>query len=85
MFHNLSIHITLNEIATGFVLYGIIHGLYKLIWKLIAYLFTKAGNETSLIIREHVRQGHKQPVKKCFTEECAKLQTGSRLQALHQQ
>lgn len=69
-----NVHITLSEVITGFILYGIIHGAYKLIYKLLGFILKRLETETDQIIREHVRDSHKPKLKNCLTENCAILQ-----------
>lgn len=76
------IHITLDQIVTGLILYGIIHGIYKLALSLIRCL----ESDTANIVRQHVKRDHSLPYKHCLIDECASLlQTFEHLPELHQQ
>lgn len=78
MFLFATINITSSEVIKGFILYGIIHGLYKLVYKILGLVVSRLHTETDYIIKEHVFGGHKQKLKECLTEDCAKLQMSGR-------
>lgn len=73
-----TISITSDEILKGFILYGIIHGLYKLVYKLIGLLMRRLHTEADYIIKKHVFERHEPKLKDCLTEDCARFQTSQR-------
>jgi hypothetical protein len=63
----MTINITLTEIITSLLLYGIVHG----IWVVMRYLVNQLETETGRIIHTHVREGHSDRFKQCLTGDCA--------------
>jgi hypothetical protein len=57
------INLTLQEVMTATVLYGIVHG----IWVVARHLETETGR----IIKSHVKSGHKAHFKECKEDSCA--------------
>lgn len=65
----MNVHITASEIVTGMLLYGIIHGAYKILGYFRKQLQTEAGR----IIHQHIKDGHNSRLKHCVEASCATL------------
>lgn len=68
---NIEVHLTLTEIITSVIIYGIVHSIWSVIKWCIKQLETEAGK----IILAHVRSGHDSRFKHCFEDGCAKAET----------
>lgn len=64
---NIAIHLTLTEIITSFILYGIVHG----VWTAVKWCMKQLETEAGRIIMDHVKSGHKDRLKDCLKDSCA--------------
>lgn len=71
----IELHLTLADLLTSTIIYGIVHGTWKVIMWCIRGLETEAGR----IIDAHVKSGHEDRFKVCFTDTCAIPGTERRL------
>lgn len=67
----MNVHISASEVITGMLLYGIIHGTYKILGYFRKQLQTEAGR----IIHQHIKDGHDSRLKHCVEASCATLGT----------
>lgn len=65
----MNVHISASEVITGMLLYGIIHGTYKI----LGYFRKQLQSEAGRIIHQHIKDGHETRLKRCVTDECIKL------------
>lgn len=63
------INITVAEIITSVILYGLVHGIWTGIKWGLKHLETEAGQ----IIEVHVKNGHSARLKHCTEDGCIKL------------
>lgn len=64
-------NITLAEVVTTTVMFGIVHG----IWTTVKWGLRQLKTDTGKIIDKHVKEGHKNPLKHCFVKDCIRLGT----------
>lgn len=75
---NIVVHITIADIITSFILYGIVHAA----WSGVKWCLQQLETETGRIIDLHVKDRHTGPFKRCFKGSCATPGTG--IDSLHQ-
>lgn len=61
------IHLTLENIITSTVLYGIVHSIYRALKYVLDYLKTESGQ----VIEAHAKSGHRARFEECVDGSCA--------------
>lgn len=64
---NIVIHLTVADVITSFIVYGIVHAAWTGVKWCLRQLETEAGR----IIEGHVKNGHEARFKYCFKGSCA--------------
>lgn len=64
---NIVIHLSVADVITSFIVYGIVHAAWSGVKWCLRHLETEAGH----IIESHVKNGHEARFKYCFKDSCA--------------